>query len=1233
MYPYAIRSCNPRSIWICCSFITLLLIICAVGQAVTVLPATAQRSQVRMSDSPPLLTLTITSASLNTYPGASITYIINYANTGSGTFTNVLLEDVLPAEVSYLPGSASGGGSYNATTSTLSWVPGSLSPGQSAQCTFQVMVNANVQVGTELNNFINITATQLAAPISSRICAVTVLSSSAQGDWWMFQHDRQHTGRSSYIGPNSPVGKWIFYIMGSHESSPIFAADGTIYAMSSEDNLYAINSDGSVKWTFADAVDGNYSPLIGTDGTIYIESWGGGLYALNPDGTKRWDLYLNNDNASINSSPAIGVDGTIYVGATDGNLYAITSEGIQRWTFLTGSCVESTPAIGVDGTIYFGSDDCNLYALNPDGTLQWTFPTSDYISSSPAIGTDGTIYIGSADYNFYAVNPDGTPQWAFPTGNSILTSPAIGVDGTIYFDSYDYKLYALNPDGTQKWIYSNEIFCLSPVLGADGTIYLASSTGYPYYKGILYALNPDGTQKWNFIVGESIGSSPIIGPDGIIYLPGWSNNLYAIGDNETYIITPSAGAGGAINPNNAQTVSYDSSLTFTAAPNSGYVVNGWAVDGTIVETGLTTFTLSNIVANHSVQVTFTPLTFSVTPAAGANGGISPNSVQTVNYGGSLTFTATPSTGYTVSNWAVDGVSMQSGGSGFTLNSITANHNVLVTFALLSFTITPSAGAHGGISPNSVQTVNYGGSLTFTASANTGYTVNAWTVDGKVAQSGGATFALSNITANHAVQVTFTPLSYTITPSAGANGSISPSNAQTVNYGGTLTFAALPQTGYAVNAWSVDGTPAQSGGTAFTLANITANHAVQVTFTPAILSAVVLSANPGSPRPMNTAVTLTATPTGNGGQVSYLFRAGYSDAAGWHWTNLTSAYTTTASCSWTPASAGSFTLVVWARIIGHTANYDQYATLNYQVTLQPITAVALSAKPVSPQPVNTAIMLTASPTGGGGQVQYLFRAGYTDAAGWHWTNLNSTYTTTATCTWTPTAVESYTLVVWARLIGHSANYDQYATQGYQVTVPPITAVALSAKPVSPQPVNTAITLTASPTGGGGQVQYLFRAGYTDAAGWHWTNLNSTYTTTATCTWTPTAVESYTLVVWARLIGHTANYDQYATQGYQVTVPPISAVALSAKPASPQPVNTAITLTASPTGGGDQVNTSSAPATPMPPVGIGRISTARIPRLPPAAGRRQPPEASRWWSGRACWGIPSITINMQRSSAIR
>ncbi|MFT4058853.1 MAG: hypothetical protein QM652_04810 [Legionella sp.] len=82
-----------------------------------------------------------------------------------------------------------------------------------------------------------------------------------------------------------------------------------------------------------------------------------------------------------------------------------------------------------------------------------------------------------------------------------------------------------------------------------------------------------------------------------------------------------------------------------------------------------------------------------------------------------------------------------------------------------------------------------------------------------------------------IRLTQTPpvQQYTITSSAGSNGSVSPSGSQTVNSGTTRTFTATPDTGYGVNQWLVDGNPAQTGGTTYQLTHVTANHTVNVTF--------------------------------------------------------------------------------------------------------------------------------------------------------------------------------------------------------------------------------------------------------------------------------------------------------------------------------------------------------------------------------------------------------------------
>src|SRR5439155_13439238 len=72
----------------------------------------------------------------------------------------------------------------------------------------------------------------------------------------------------------------------------------------------------------------------------------------------------------------------------------------------------------------------------------------------------------------------------------------------------------------------------------------------------------------------------------------------------TVTITASAGANGSISPSGTFTKAKGQSQTFAAAANSGYTVGTWSVNGVVVQTGGSSFTLSNIQENRSVVVTF-----------------------------------------------------------------------------------------------------------------------------------------------------------------------------------------------------------------------------------------------------------------------------------------------------------------------------------------------------------------------------------------------------------------------------------------------------------------------------------------------------------------------------------------------------------------------------------------------------------------------------------------------------
>ncbi len=419
------------------------------------------------------------------------------------------------------------------TNSPTSW-SWDFGDGNTTNNTVQHPVHTYTAAG---NYTVNLTVTNVGGSDSEIKSGFITVTSSGTGGlaataWPKFHANAENTGLSPYNGPQTSNNIWT-YTTGSSINplggSPATGSDGTIYVGSYDHNLYALNPDGSLNWSFTTGERIYGSPAIGSDGIIYIGSLDYRLYALNPDGTLKWNYVTG---GQIRGSPAIGSDGTIYVGSQDKKLYALNPDGTLKWSYTTGNWVQAYggPAIGADGTIYAGSDDKNLYAIAPDGTLRWTYPTGGALESSPSIGSDGTIYVmGGHDKILYAINPDGTLKWTHTsvgtTGDPTSSSPAIAADGTIYVGSNDNKLYAFNADGTLKWSYTTGSYVFGPpVVAADGTIYVGS------YDSTFYALNPDGTLKWSSATGDIICGSAAIGADGAVYIGNVDGKLYAFKD-------------------------------------------------------------------------------------------------------------------------------------------------------------------------------------------------------------------------------------------------------------------------------------------------------------------------------------------------------------------------------------------------------------------------------------------------------------------------------------------------------------------------------------------------------------------------------------------------------------------------------------------------------------------------------------------------------------------------------
>lgn len=201
-----------------------------------------------------------------------------------------------------------------------------------------------------------------------------------------------------------------------------------------------------------------------------------------------------------------------------------------------------------------------------------------------------------------------------------------------------------------------------------------------------------------------------------------------------------------------------------------------------------------------------------------------------NLSTSVTLNATADTGSSFTGWSGD----CSGASASATVTMDRPKTCTATFTLSTYTVTASA-ANGTATP-ATQTVNYGATAGVSGTANANYYFTGASGCGGTAQSNTnqtvTTFSYMTgpVTANCTVTATYAPKTFTVTPSAGANGTMTPNTPQTVNYNGTTSFTVTPNTGYSIG--SVTGCGGTLSGSTYTTGPIAANCTVSATFVAA-----------------------------------------------------------------------------------------------------------------------------------------------------------------------------------------------------------------------------------------------------------------------------------------------------------------------------------------------------------------------------------------------------------------
>jgi hypothetical protein len=530
-------------------------------------------------------------------------------------------------------------------------------------------------------------------------------------------------------------------------------------------------------------------------------------------------------------TPTAGPHGLISPAAA----WSVTSGGSVTFSFFPDAgyqiatlLVDGVPAsVGIGNTYTFSNVTANhtiavTFELTP--VLRYTITSS--AGAHGSISPVGVQTLDAGANQTFTIAPNGGYQIATVT-----------VDGASVGALTSYTFFNVNANHTISVSFTAiPTFTITPTAGLHGSISPATPWTVTTGGSVTFSFFPDN--------GYHVATLTVDGAPAVVGL----GNTYTFSNvtanhtisvtfapdsgGPTFTLAPTAGPHGSISPATTQTVNSGASQTFTFTPAGGYQVATVTVDGASVGAA-SSYTFSNVTASHTISVTFARIpVFTITPTAGPHGSISPATPWSAASGSSVTFSFFPDSGYHVATLTVDGAVATVGiGNTYTFNNVTADHTISVTFAVDAnaiFTITPSAGPHGAISPATVTTVTAGGSQTFTFTPNSGYQVATLLIDGSPVEPA-ASYTFSDVAANHTIAVTFAPLgTFTIAPSAGAHGSISPSTFQAVISGDSITFTMTPDSGYHVGTLLIDGSPV-TPATSYTFTNVTANHTILVSF--------------------------------------------------------------------------------------------------------------------------------------------------------------------------------------------------------------------------------------------------------------------------------------------------------------------------------------------------------------------------------------------------------------------
>ncbi len=289
---------------------------------------------------------------------------------------------------------------------------------------------------------------------------------------------------------------------------------------------------------------------------------------------------------------------------------------------------------------------------------------------------------------------------------------------------------------------------------------------------------------------------------------------------------------------NTLTVDYGGKAEFTVLPNEGYELDRLSA-GASYDAETNKLTVSDVKKDHTIDISFKVMTFTVTTGRPQHGTITLSSSR-VDYNGSASAQIRAAEGYYIASYTVNGKTTENNDQSLTeyqveLSNIRENQRIDATFAIKSFVISAEVGENGAVTIRPEE-VSYGGSAEVEIAANEGYYIASYTdVNGQTVENTDqnltqVTLRFRNVKENKSVEAAFAIKRYTVRVTA-VNGTIDGEAAVVVNHGDEVQFQVRANTGY-VFSQELTGAAYDAETGILTVQPVTADRRITLTFTPA-----------------------------------------------------------------------------------------------------------------------------------------------------------------------------------------------------------------------------------------------------------------------------------------------------------------------------------------------------------------------------------------------------------------